>query len=288
VITTTLLPLGEQGRPYSTTLAATGGTGTLSFPTQNVDGLVLSSSGSFIGVPSAPGSFPFTAVVTDALGVTASKPLILTVNAPLALNAAPLPAGNQNVSYPQQQLVASTSNGVPPYSNWTWVAAPSSSLPPGLSLNMSLGTITGAPTAAGVFSFIVSVSDSLGATASQTYSITVVAAGPVIGTSSLPNGQYNSPYTPVALSATSGTQPYTWSLGSGGLLPAGMTLSPSGSISGTPAQAGLWSIPSSHRRGFSVFRIVSHVCCPPQGELFPAGNCRQQKLVDNDDRSSNS
>jgi len=106
------------------------------------------------------------------------------------------------VAYPQQQLVAS--NGVPPYSNWTWAPAPASALPPGLSLNMSSGIITGAPTAAGAFSFIVSVSDSLGATATQTYSITVIAAGPVIGTSSLPNGQYNSPYTPLTLSATSG------------------------------------------------------------------------------------
>ncbi len=241
MITTTSLPIGEQGRPYSATLAATGGTGALAFSPLTVDGMTLSPLGGFTGTPSAPGSFPFAATVTDALGVTASKPLSLTVNAPLALNAASLPAGNQNAAYPQQQLVAS--NGVPPYSNWTWAPAPASALPPGLSLNMSSGTITGAPNAAGTFSFIVSVSDSLGATASQTYSISVFAAGPVIGTSSLPNGQYNSPYTPLTLSANSGTQPYTWSLGSGGLLPAGMTLSPSGSIAGTPAQAGLWSIP---------------------------------------------
>jgi hypothetical protein len=241
LISTTSLPAGEQGRAYSTTLAATGGTGTLSFPTQNVDGVILSSSGSFIGVPSASGSFPFTATVTDALGVTASQSLTLTVNAPLALNAASLPAGNQNVAYPQQQLVAS--KGLPPYSNWTWVPVPSSSLPPGLSLNPLSGMITGTPTTPGTFSFIVSVSDSLGATATQTYSITVIPASPVIGNSSLPNGQYNSPYTPLTLSATSGTAPYTWTLGSGGVLPAGMTLSPSGTISGTPAQAGIWSIP---------------------------------------------
>jgi hypothetical protein len=240
MITTTSLPTGEQGRPYSQTIAATGGTGTLSFPTQNVDGLVLASSGSFIGVPSAPGSFPFTATVTDALGVTASKPLTLTVNAPLALNAASLPAGNQNVPYPQQQLMAS--NGVPPYSNWTWVPVPGTPLPSGLSLNMVSGIITGAPTTPGTFSFTVSVSDSLGATATQTYSITVIAAGPAIGTSSLPNGQYNASYTPLTLSATSGTAPYTWSLGPNGVLPAGMILSPSGSISGTPAQAGMWSV----------------------------------------------
>lgn len=241
MITTTSLPTAEQGRPYSGTLAATGGTGTLSFPIQNVDGLIVVTSGSFAGVPSAPGSFPFTAIVTDGLGVAGSKQLTLTVNAPLVLNAANLAAGNQNLPYPQQQLVAS--NGVPPYSNWTWVAAPGSSVPPGLSLNMASGIITGAPTTTGTFSFVVSVSDSLGATAMQTFSITVIAANPTIGTSSLPNGQYNSPYTPLTLSANSGTAPYTWSLGSGGVLPAGMTLSPSGNISGTPAQAGLWSIP---------------------------------------------
>ena len=240
-ITTTFLPTGEQGRPYTATIAATGGTGALSFATPSVDGVILTSSGTFSGIPSAPGSFPFTATVTDALGVNASQPLTLTVNAPLALNAASLPAGNQNLAYPQQQLVAS--NGVPPYSNWTWVAAPGSSVPPGLSLNASSGVITGSPTTAGTFSFIASVSDSLGATAMQTYSIIVIAAAPAIGTSSLPNGKYNAPYTPLTLSVTSGTAPYTWSLGSGGVLPAGMNLSPSGSISGTPAQAGIWSIP---------------------------------------------
>jgi hypothetical protein len=121
VITTTFLPTGEQGRAYSPTIAATGGTGTLSFPTQTVDGVVLTSPGSFIGVPTAPGSFPFTATVTDTLGVTAS------VAHPDGECAACtecgfLACGNQNVAYPQQQLVAS--NGVPPYSNWTWVAAP--------------------------------------------------------------------------------------------------------------------------------------------------------------------
>jgi hypothetical protein len=244
MITTTLLPTGEQGRAYSTTVAATGGTGALTFITQTVDGVTLSASnspGNFAGTPTSAGSATVSVTVTDSLGVTASAGLTLTVNASLALNAASLPAGNQNAAYPQQQLVAS--NGVPPYSNWTWGPAQGSSLPPGLSLNPSSGIITGAPTTPGSFSFIVSVSDSLGANATQTYSITVIAAGPAIGTSSLPNGQYNSPYTPLTLSATSGTAPYTWSLGSSAVLPAGMTLTPSGTLSGTPAQAGIWSIP---------------------------------------------
>jgi hypothetical protein len=69
------------------------------------------------------------------------------------------------------------------------------------------------------------------------------AASPTITTASLPNGQYNSPYAPLTLSASGGTTPYTWSLGMGGVLPAGMTLSSSGIISGTPGQAGQWSVP---------------------------------------------
>jgi len=68
--------------------------------------------------------------------------------------------------------------------------------------------------------------------------------GPAISTTTLPNGQYSSPYAPLTLSVSGGTSPYTWSLGAGGVLPAGMTLgSSSGTISGTPGQAGQWSIP---------------------------------------------
>ena len=47
-------------------------------------------------------------------------------------------------------------------------------------------------------------------------------------------------YTPVALSATGGVSPYTWSIGTGAL-PGGLTVGPDGSVSGTPTSAGTFS-----------------------------------------------
>ncbi len=50
-------------------------------------------------------------------------------------------------------------------------------------------------------------------------------------------GEVGVAYTPVALSATGGVQPYTWSI-SAGALPNGLTLGPDGTVSGNPTTAG--------------------------------------------------
>ena len=57
-----------------------------------------------------------------------------------------------------------------------------------------------------------------------------------IVTSILPNGTVGTGYSQT-LTATGGTTPYTWSIASG-ILPAGLSLSSSGVISGTPTAAG--------------------------------------------------
>src|SRR5207237_7521586 len=57
-----------------------------------------------------------------------------------------------------------------------------------------------------------------------------------VQTASLPAGAVGVRYS-VRLQAISGTAPYTWSV-SGGALPAGLTMSPAGLISGTPTARG--------------------------------------------------
>jgi hypothetical protein len=215
LITTTSLPFALEGSAYSQPINAAGGTGTLTFTSVTVDGVTLSSSGTFAGIPVSVGAFVFTARVTDALNVSATQQLTLVVDAPLSLLAATLAGGDQGVVY-QQTLVAS--GGTPPYGNWTWAPALESSLPPGLSLGA--GTITGTPTATGTYSFTVSVTDSLGEMASQGYSITVNLP-PTIAGATLPVAALNQTYPPYAIPVSNGTPAFAWT--QTGSLPAGLT-----------------------------------------------------------------
>ncbi|MGC2399205.1 MAG: Ig domain-containing protein, partial [Acidobacteriaceae bacterium] len=59
-----------------------------------------------------------------------------------------------------------------------------------------------------------------------------------ITTTTLTQGTTNSTYT-AALAASGGSGSYTWSLASGSTLPAGLSLSSAGVVSGTPTTAGL-------------------------------------------------
>ncbi|WP_416356551.1 putative Ig domain-containing protein [Aureimonas phyllosphaerae] len=68
------------------------------------------------------------------------------------------------------------------------------------------------------------------------FTVTIVPAGPSVTTPALPGGTVGVAYS-LNLAANGGTSPYTWSL-AGGALPAGMTLSSSGFLSGSPTAAG--------------------------------------------------
>ncbi len=65
---------------------------------------------------------------------------------------------------------------------------------------------------------------------------------PLVLTATAPfhTGEVGVVYAPVALSATGGVQPYTWTI-SDGALPAGLTLAPGGTVSGTPTNAGTFA-----------------------------------------------
>jgi parallel beta-helix repeat protein len=91
VITTTALPGGTVGSPYSQTLAAAGGAGTRTWSLAAgalPPGIGLSADGVLSGTPTTSGSFAFTVQVTDG-SQTASQALSITV-APAGFQVASL------------------------------------------------------------------------------------------------------------------------------------------------------------------------------------------------------
>ncbi len=161
-----------------------------------------------------------------------------TANAslPLAISSTTLAAGVDGSSY-SGKLAAT--GGTSPY-NWSLV---SGALPAGLRLVASSGVISGVPAVSGTFSFTVSVSDSSNPVQTQTAAVSITIASAPVATSplavtsgTLAAGASGTAYT-ATLAATGGTSPYTWTLASG-TLPAGLTLSTGGVISGTPTASG--------------------------------------------------
>lgn len=100
------------------------------------------------------------------------------------------------------------------------------------------GILSGTCNTAGTYTFTAQATDSASHTASQAFSITVDAAGSlsIVSTSPLAGGTINVAYS-VPLVASGGVPSYTWSLLSG-TLPSGLSLDPTGNITGTPLAAG--------------------------------------------------
>ena len=116
-------------------------------------------------------------------------------------------------------------------------------LPAGLSINASSGLISGTPTATGTSTVTVTAKDTTGASGSATFSWTVNPAGANTVTVTNPGGQSWTVGTAVSLQvqATDSASGQTLTYSATGL-PAGLSISSSGLISGTPTAAGSGSI----------------------------------------------
>jgi len=232
-VTTSSLPAAEAGSAYSATFAAANGTTPYTWSQASGTlpaGLAFSSAGVLSGTPTAAGSQSVTFQVTDATAATSTVTLTVTVAAKLAVATASLPGGVIGQAY---SGAVAASGGV---GSLTWSTI-SGSLPAGLTLNASTGAVTGTPTTGGTSSFTVQAADAY-TTATRALSITVTSL--TVTTTTLPGGTTGTAYT-ATLAAAGGTPAYTWSLTSGSL-PAGLTLSSAGVISGTPVQAGTFSV----------------------------------------------
>jgi hypothetical protein len=240
-IATSSLPGGEVGVPYSQALATSGGTTPFTFSVSSgalPGGLALDgSAGSISGSPNANGLFNFTITLTDAAGATASQPLSITVAADPVITTTSLIGAVVGSNYTPPALTATGGTGA-----LTWSVV-SGTLPPGTpAFALSAGgQFSGKPTGSnGLYSFTVQVTDADGKSATKDLSISVtggtVTALSITTTSPLPTGDQGVPYLD-SLSATGGTPPYSWVVSGAPPLPAGLGLSASGQISGTPTAA---------------------------------------------------
>ncbi|MHB1713011.1 MAG: putative Ig domain-containing protein, partial [Acidimicrobiales bacterium] len=241
-VATASLPGEEQGKGFTVQLLAGGGAPGYQWSLSGhplSPWLFLSSDGILWGTaPASAGgeTFEVPIQVSDSLAGAASATLSLTIGGPLTLSASSLPPAEDNLSY-DTTLAASGGTPYPsvghgPYYDWF---VTSGTLPPGFSINPRTGEITGAYLALGQASyhFTVEVEDAKSDTAAAGFTITIVPP-PSIANAGLAPGTVGSPYS-ATLSANDGVAPYSWSIARGSSLPAWLSLSPSGLLSGTPS-----------------------------------------------------
>lgn len=193
---------------------------------------LVAATGHIIGTPTAvTPSTPLTFTLSDFFARTTTVSFNWTVLPGLLISQ---PANQATVvSTAVTPLVLSASGGSKPY---TW-SDPTNTLPKGLSLSAG-GTVTGTPTAVGVSPVVLTVTD---ATTKPTHSRTTtfswtVSYPPFAATN--PGAQTSTVDTPdtVTLSTTGGSGSFAWT--GGASLPAGLTLTSAGVISGSPTTAG--------------------------------------------------
>jgi hypothetical protein len=236
-ITTSALPNGVVNSAYNSgPLVATGGITPYTWTATGLPvGLSIdSNSGAITGTPTVAGPASIVVTVTDSFSPTphlsANKTFSVSIVGVLAITTTSLPGGQVGTAY--NQTVAA-SGGTAPFH---WLAT---GLPAGLTINIGTGAITGTPTSGGTSSVNVTVTDteSTVQTANKTLSITIQSLT-ITTASPLPVGTANSPYS-IQLTATGGVSPLNWSAPA---VPRGLSLSPTGLLSGTPNGAGSFTI----------------------------------------------
>ncbi|WP_146216226.1 Ig domain-containing protein [Nitrospira lenta] len=235
-ITTPSLPSGNVGRAYSQTVQVAGGAGALTWSIlpggvlpQNVN--LNPSTGVISGTPTAPGTSTFTVRVTDTTGQADQQAYSILINpaTPPNITTILLPGGTVGQAY-NETLQATGGTGTLAWSR------SAGSLPVNLTLSSS-GVISGTPTNTGTATFTVRVTDALSQSDTQQFSISVTTAL-TITTTSIASCRVNRNCNR-SLAESGGTTPYTWSLNAGSEgLPAGLSLSQDGVISGTATVIG--------------------------------------------------
>ncbi len=193
------------------------------------NGLVLNTNtGEISGTPTVITNARFRVRITSADTQTVQKDFSLSITAPLSIGTGSiLPSGTVGAPY---NAAMTLTGSAAPYI----FSVVSNSLPAGLNLDASTGSITGVPSTAGVFGFRVRLSGGDAQVVERDFQITIYSPMAFLTRSPLVHGRVGVPYT-TTLTATGGVPPYSWAITSNAL-PPGLILTEDGSITGTPTQ----------------------------------------------------
>lgn len=199
------------------------------------------------GVPSTPGTYTFTLKVTDRRNAYTEKSLTMTINGsestpdPITITTSYLRDAGTGETY-SQTLQADV--------NVTSWRITSGSLPSGLTLSESTGTISGTVANNAIehnaatgkdYTFEVTASNTSGASTTKSLTITVYEPLTFI-TESIPKAKVGKEYSVTV--EVSGTYGYTWVLRPAGAVPSWLKYDGGDNtctLRGTPTQAGSYS-----------------------------------------------
>ena len=227
---------GTVNVAFSQNFTATNAIGTVAFTTVSTlpTGITLATNGTLSGTPTQIGTFPIVVTATDANGCTGtSSTYTLVIGCQVITVTNPATAtGTVNAAFSQNFTAGNTVGTV------TFTTA--STLPTGLTLSTA-GVLSGTPTQSGSFPIVVTATDANGCSGSGPIYTLVIGCQTITVTNPVPNsGTVNTPFSQTFTAGnTIGT--VTFSI-NGGTLPAGITLSSGGVLSGTPTQTGSFPI----------------------------------------------
>ncbi|MFL6114919.1 MAG: putative Ig domain-containing protein, partial [Catenulispora sp.] len=197
---------------------------------------INSGSGLISGTLSSPGPYQVTVTATDTTGASGSATFSWQVNQATGNTVTVTNPGSQStvVGRPASVQVQASDSAA-----GQTLAYSATGLPAGLSINSGSGLISGTPTTAGSYQVTVTATDTTGVRGSATFTWTIsTEAGTQVTVTNPGNqtGTVGTAISPVQIQATdSAGQALTYSATG---LPAGLSISSSGVISGTPTAGG--------------------------------------------------
>jgi hypothetical protein len=214
-------------------------------------GLSLDAYGQVMGIPTTAGSYTFTVAASNGNLPDATATATIVVSGPPAVAASISGTPPTTVPVSSSLQFQYTLGGSPAPA--TTVTA--GNLPPGLTLDAH-GYLSGSVTTAGSYTFTVTADNGVqSASTTSTIRVDAPVARPTI-TGTPPAGVVGEPYS-ASFRTTGSPQPTVtrWA----GSLPPGLTLSATGTLSGTPTRAGTWQfiVRAANGSGTPASRAVS-------------------------------